>query len=410
MVEAPNDFHPLDPQMTREPHASLAELRARCPVLHLDAGEFEPMYLFTRHVDISAILRDYRTFGSCGFFPSRVMHEATAMDRRAITSLDPPEHTSVRRLNLVAVKPAAVERAVAHIEQVARRIVDAFASRGHAELVHEWAVPLPADAIAVLLGLPESDSAMIHDWVDSQFSDAAIRASEHAGTSGSPHGPPSADFDEYLLDQIAARRAAREPVDDAITRMVQFEKTPGEFFTDRELTIHIRTLLLAGNETTTSLMSNAVYRLLERPERLTRVRADRELIPSAIEESLRFDTPITQLPRLCRRDAEISGVTLGHDAVVVLSTPSGNRDTEVWGTDADEFRVEDDTPDHLGFGLGIHHCVGSFLARTTARIGINALLDALDDLRLAPDYEYEKVYFFEFRRPTTLDVEFRATP
>jgi cytochrome P450 len=131
-----------------------------------------------------------------------------------------------------------------------------------------------------------------------------------------------------------------------------------------------------------------------------------------LEESLRYDTPLTQFPRRCRRDGEIAGVPVAEGDLVVLSMPSGNRDRAVWGDDAEEFRVDrfaDATlPEHFGFGMGIHHCVGAYLARHTAQLGLTALLDGVADLRLAPGYRYEKVLFFEFRRPCRLDVEFSS--
>src|SRR5262249_27505311 len=157
-----------------------------------------------------------------------------------------------------------------------------------------------------------------------------------------------------------------DPPDDAITRMLHHRREDGAAFSQDELVIHIRTLLMAGNETTTSLISNALYRLLTIPGAYQRVRADRSLVEPFIEESLRFDPPLTQMPRRCRVQTEVGGLMLDEDEVVVLSFPSANRDVDKWGPDADDFVVErflGRDADHVAFGLGVHHCVGAFLAR-----------------------------------------------
>src|SRR5262249_10349550 len=154
---------------------------------------------------------------------------------------------------------------------------------------------------------------------------------------------------------------------------------------------------------------NALYRLLTIPGAYQRVRADRSLVEPFIEESLRFDPPLTQMPRRCRVQTEVGGLMLDEDEVVVVSVPSANRDGGKWGPDADDFVVErflGRDADHVAFGLGVHHCVGAFLARQTARIALNRLMDAMSDLDLAPGSSYDKVCFFQFWRPKRLDVVF----
>jgi cytochrome P450 len=173
------------------------------------------------------------------------------------------------------------------------------------------------------------------------------------------------------------------------------------------LRIHIRTLLMAGNETTTSLISNMVYRLVTVPGAQERLRADRSLIEPFIEECLRYDAPLTQFPRRCKAEASIAGVTIEVDEVVSVSMPSANRDESAWGDNAEEFVVDrfvGEHPEHLSFGLGVHLCIGAPLARKTATITLEALLDQTEDLALAPGYRFEKVWFFQFWRPQRLDV------
>jgi cytochrome P450 len=408
-LRPPNGYHPVDPTAARDPFAQLAELRASCPISHPEMEGFPPLTLLTRYADVTFAYRDYKTFGNIGFFPSMAAYNAMDDTRRSIIELDPPRHTAVRRLNLLAMKPAAVAEALPRIEQVAVDLIGKLRPEGRAELVQQLAVPLPADAVATVLGLPNTDADMIHEWVESTFSEPPDKADVQRAVR--PGTDVNGDFNIYLHEQLAWRRTASSPPDDAITRMLAFEDDDGTKFTDDELVVHIRTLLMAGNETTTSLISNLVYRLLSVPTAYERVRDDRVLVEPFIEECLRYDSPLTQFPRRVRVPTEIGGVQLQEDDVLSLSLPSANRDAAQFGDDAEEFRIDrfvDRHPDHLSFGLGVHHCVGAYLARQTTRIALTALLDGLDDLALAPGYEYDKVWFFEFRRPKRLDVVFRA--
>jgi len=401
---SPNGFHPVDAANARDPHPALRELRATCPVSRVERDGLPPVVVLTRLADIAEVYREYRTFESIGFFPSLDAYNALNPALRSIIELNPPDHTRVRRLSLLALKPGAVDAALPYVEQVAKQLLRAVRRRGEAELVHDFAVPLPADAIAAVLGLPESDAEMIHDWVDSTFSEPAGDApppSAHACLARSEH------FDAYLQEQIDWRRRQPEPPDDAITRMLQFEG--GGTFSDEQLVVHIRTLLMAGNETSTSLISNAVYRLLSLPDAYARLHADRSLVAPFIEECLRFDTPLTQQPRRCVAPADIAGFRVEPDDVISPHLPSANRDERVFGDDADEFVIDrfvDRSVDHIAFGVGVHHCVGAHLARRTAQIALGAVLDELPDLELAPGCEYDKVWFFQFWRPRRLDVRF----
>src|SRR5262249_9787568 len=176
---------------------------------------------------------------------------------------------------------------------------------------------------------------------------------------------------------------------------------------------HVRLLLNAGNETTTSLLSNLTFRLLEQPGLYERVAHDRSLLAPAIEESLRLDAPLQVLIRRANHDEVVGETLLRGGDVIALSTLSGNRDEEAWGEAADEFDVErflGPTPAHMGFGVGIHHCVGAYLARQTTMAGLNALLDAIPSMQLEEGYEYENVSYHIFHRPRRLPRTFAARP
>ena len=398
-------YHPADPETTRSPFPALAELRRTCPVSRRTGAGLPPVTLVTRYEDARDVYRDYRTFGNIGFYPSLELYRMLPEEQRTIIELDPPRHTPVRRLNLLAMKPAAIDEVLPRIEVVAEQLVERMVSAGTAEVVGDLAVPLPADAIAAVLGLPTDDAPMIHDWIETVFSEPAVDRGDRAPT---PAIDMNADFDAYLTEQIAARRRGTITVDDAIRRMAEFEREDGSSFTDDELCIHIRTLLMAGNETTTSLISNLVYRLVTVPDAQARLRAEPALIEPFIEECLRFDAPLTQFPRRCLAPTHVRDVPLAVDDIVSLSIQSANRDEETWGDGAEEFQVERFTtaqPDHLSFGLGAHFCVGAYLARNTASVALSALLHQTRDLKLASGFEFDKVWFFEFWRPKRLDIQ-----
>jgi cytochrome P450 len=403
-------YHPFDAAQAHHAESPLAELREHCPVSRQAREGLPDVVLVTRYDDVSAVFRNYKTFGNMGVKATIKAHEMALAGRPTVAELDPPAHTWVRRLLLVAMAPKAIEVAVPHVRAVASKTVAAFLPAGRAELIVDWGTPIPSNAIAYVLGLPESDWPRINAWVQSQFSDAAFAVSDDKAIGRTPE-----DFYAYLQEHLDRRRAPGWSTDDALTRMMQFRRGDGTPFTDAELTQVVRTLLSAGNETTTSLMCNTMYRLLTTPGAMAAVRADRGLVASAIEESLRLDPPVVVFARRVRCPAELPGVDLSTDEVVAVSLLSANRDQAAWGDDADDFRVDrfggqDSQPGHLGFGLGVHFCAGAPLARLSARAGLEALLDATSDIQLEQSYRYDKVPFYMLRRPRSLTVTFTPAP
>jgi cytochrome P450 len=398
-------FHPVDKADSTCPYAKLRDLRQSAPISIAERDGFPTVTVVTKYHDAASVFRNWRAFGNISSDPDPIRHDATPEDERVIIALDPPMHTWVRRLSQLAMAPAAVEAALPYVAEVATQLVAPFAGRGTAELVGEWAEPLPSRAIARVLGLPEEDAPILHDWVASQFTERATVA------SGRRYGgliKESGDFVEYLLDQIGRRHRDDAP-DDALSRMVRYRRDDGSAFTDAQICTHVRLLLNAGNETTTSLLSNLAFRMLERPGSYERVARDRSLLVPAIEESLRLDAPLQVLIRRANRDEEVGDTLLRGGDVIAVSTLSANRDEEVWGETAGDFDIErflGTAPAHMGFGVGIHHCVGAYLARQTAMMGVNALLDAIPSMRLEEGYEYDNVSYHIFHRPRRLPVVF----
>jgi cytochrome P450 len=188
--------------------------------------------------------------------------------------------------------------------------------------------------------------------------------------------------------------------------MMTTELSDGHFLTDTEVVTQVRFMLMAGNETTTNLIANLCYELIRIPERYQRVRADRDLLPIAIEESLRHDPPVQLMFRTATEHAELAGCPVAKGERVIVSMGSANRDERVY-EHAEEFDLDrGKVTNHLGFGLGPHLCVGAPLARLQTRHVMTALLDAIPEIELSPDFVYEKVNFFVFRGPKHLPVVF----
>ncbi len=411
VATGPSDlYHPYDQGQAREPWTALDEARRTCPVLRCHRDGLPDVALVTRGDDLRRAFREYQSFGNMSTKTTVEAHDAALLTDPSIGDLDPPRHTQVRRLLLVAMAPKAIVQAESHVAAAARRVTASFADDGQAELVSQWATPIPSDAIAYVLGLPENDWPMINAFVHAQHSDA-----EAAVVAGRGLAPASEDFLTYVGDQVATRRRDPDEFDDALSRMCAFVGTDGTVFSDSEVIRNVQTLLSAGNETTTSLMCNLVWRLLTTPGAVDAVRDDRGLLPAAIEESLRLDPPVQIFNRRVRASTSLGGIELAIDEVLGLSIGSGNRDPAMWGDDPDNYVVDRfadpaAVPGHFGFGLGAHFCVGASLARLSALSGIEALLDATANLRLADGWTYDKVPPHALRRPRSLPVRFDPVP
>ena len=319
---------------------------------------------------------------------------------QTINEIDAPRHTKIRRLLISAFSPASVNAIEPSVVALARELVDAVAGDGSADLVPALTVPLPITVVATMLGIPPADRHDFKRWSD----DIMIH-----GVYGRDNIPTLPEFHAYLDAQIARRHAEGDDApDDMITRLVRAE-VDGEHLTDREIRTQVRFLVMAGNETTTNLIGNTVYELLRRPGFWARVRDDRLLVAAAVEETLRYNAPVQFLPRTCAHATEMGGVEIEAGRRVLIGLGSANRDDVVFA-DAEEFSLDRGTAiPHLTLGLGPHFCVGAALARMEARVALDALLDRLPDLELAPGFEYEKAPMMMVRGPQRLDVRFTPT-
>jgi len=316
------------------------------------------------------------------------------MGKHIMLGMDNPEHRRYRALVSTAFSQKALARWESElIEPTASELIDAFAGRGHAELVREFTFPYPTKVIASLLGLPREDYRQFQRWSIGILNILSQRDQAIAA---------AAEVREYLAGILAERR--REPREDLISDLAQAE-LDGERLTDEEIFSFLRLLLPAGVETTYRSTGNLLFSLLSRPGQLDAVRADRSLVPQAIDEALRFETPLLNITRLATRDTVLSGVDIPAGSTILVMLAAANRDETRW-PDPDGFDIFREPRLHISFGQGPHICIGMHLARVEMRLALNLLLDRLPGLRLDPDGDDPHIRGQVFRSPTSLPVLF----
>lgn len=394
-----SDFEVFDDAVAgdaRDPYPELAEARNATPVQRLDTSnmphdEAAPVFFVYRHEDVLEVLRDGETFSSAHII-ELIMGDV--MGKRIMLGMDGEEHRRYRALVSTAFRQKALARWENElIVPIAEELIDGFAGRGRAELVREFTFPYPTKVIAGLLGLPREDYKRFQRWSIAILSvfgkrDLAIAASR--------------EVKEYLAGILDERR--REPRADLISDLAHAE-LDGERLTDEEIFSFLRLLLPAGVETTYRSTGNLLFSLLSRPEQFDAVRADRSLIPQAIEEVLRFETPLLSITRLATRDTELSGVPIPAGSTVMAMLAAANRDDTRW-TDPDGCDIFREARPHISFGQGPHICIGMHLARIEMRVALDLLLDRLPGLRLDPGGDDPHIRGQVFRSPTCLPVLF----
>jgi cytochrome P450 len=372
----------------RDPYPEFAQMRRESPILQEQMFE-NVVYKAFRYHDIDTVLRDGETFSSRLFGP--VMGIVMGP---SILQMDGAEHRSHRGIIGGAFRrQALVDWETSFIEPTVQSLIDAFAGRGDAELVRELTFHYPIQVIAKILGVPIED---YRTFARLSIELISIAVDFDRGMKASK------DLRTYLESIVAARRV--EPQDDLISMLVQAD-IDGEPLPDDEIYGFLRLLLPAGAETTQRLLGTLLLALLENPEQLEAVRADRKLITNAIEEALRWESPVQMTSRENVRDVELSGVPIPAGSHISVVIGSGNHDETVF-EQPDRFDIFRDGPPHLAFGEGPHRCLGEHLARLETTVAINALFDRLPDIRLEPGDSDPHVHGSAFRSPNCVPVAF----
>ena len=357
------------PDWWREPMVVTAPMLAD----HAPAA-FVPTFatvFFLRYEDNLAGLNDPNLAAmGARYFEMQGWTEGAFVDwiRLNVVMMNPPGHTRLRKL----VSRAFTPRAVASMRDVSRRFAAELCDQvddngGQVEFVHEWARVLPLRVVCEMIGIPRVDVKQMEEWALGLTMASGVTTPEarEAGDRGME------GFNDYVSAMIAERRA--NPRDDLLTALIGAEDE-GDRLSPAELVAMVVQLIFAGHETTQNLLGNGLYRLLENPEQLALVRADRSLIPNAVEEMLRYDPPITFTSRIAREPTVIAGIDIAEDQFVMLNLTAANHDPERF-EDPTRFDVRRPEIRHLSFGWGVHFCLGASLARIEGEVAFETLLD-----------------------------------
>lgn len=363
------------------PHPFYARLRAEAPVCRVRLPDKQEAWLVARYDDVLALLKDSR------FAKDR--HNAMTAEQltkqpwipavfapltRNMLDLDDPDHARLRGLVHKAFTPHRIEQMIERIQLLSDQLVDKAEARGQFDLIRDFALPLPVAVVADLLGVPPGDRLKFARWSNTIIKNTASRWNIVLSL------PDMLAFVHYIRWLISVRR--REPQDDLVSALVQAEEA-GDHLNEDELLAMIAILLIAGHETTVNLIGNGVLALLQHPEQRECLRADPSQIKTAVEELLRYGSPVDMATeRYAREDVEIAGALIPRGALVFGVLGSANRDERQF-TNPDTLDIARDPNRHLAFGQGGHYCVGAPLARMEGQIAINTLLRRFPNLRLA---------------------------
>jgi cytochrome P450 len=368
-VAEPFAFNPLDPAFRRDPYAVYERGRREQPVLVHEGLPLRVASVF-RYEDCQAILRDAEAWSSV--FPlARALGEEQDLPPPSMLGTDPPEHTRLRSLVNKAFTPRIVSRLEPRMRELAGELMDDALAAGEVDLIQALTYPLPVVVIAEIMGIPAGDRAMFKRWSDEAIANLGVVF--FGALDAERIARQRRLFDEmreYFVPLAEQRRA--RPQEDLLTGLVLAEHEGSKLSYDEMLSMLVL-LLVAGNETTTTLIGNAALALLEHPEAEKRLRAEPALVPGAIDEVLRFSSPVQFDPRRATRAATLHGVEIQPDDFVLCWLGSANRDERVFER-PDVFDVARERNPHLAFGFGVHYCLGANLARLEARVAIEALL------------------------------------
>ena len=373
------ELTPLDPTFQRDPYPVLDTLRSREPVHH---DQVISRWVLTRHDDIDAVLRDRDMAvdprkAAAGTYME--MFSAGESDREPnMLFLDAPDHTRLRGLVTKAFTPRAVDQMRPRIQEIVDELLDGVAESGGFDLIASFAGPLPTIVIAEMLGIDPADRDDFKRWSDEGVMSFNPLLSDEERERVTASGQAMID---YFHRAIAERRGS--PRDDLISSLIAVEEASDQL-TDEEIVSMCSLLLAAGNVTTTDLIGNGVLALLQHPEELRKLREDPALIENAVEEMLRFDSPVTQTARIPMRDQEIGGCPIDARQSVLTSLAAANRDPSAY-PDPHKFDITRDDTHHHSFGGGAHYCLGAPLARLEAQLAIGTLVERFPDLRLADE-------------------------
>jgi cytochrome P450 len=388
----------ISPEMQANPYPMYALMRQASPVYF---NEESGTWSVFGYDDVKHVLTENDLFASS---PHR-MAQPQAGNRfsGSMINTDPPEHTRLRALVSRVFTPRAVASLEGRITELTTSLIDAVIASGQLDLVHDLSAPLPVMVISEMLGIPPADRKQFKQWSDVIVASSNNIIGDDLALAEASGRAMHAMY-EYFAPIMQQRRA--EPREDLISRLAGVE-VDGERLSDSDIFSFCWLLLVAGNETTTNLIGSAILTLLEEPAALARLRAEPELLPNAIEEVLRYRSPVQAMFRFAARAVELHGQTIEQGRVVLAWIGSANRDERRF-PEPDRFDIERTPNPHIAFGNGIHFCLGAPLARLEARVALAAILERLPDLARVDDAPLAPVEGMIVHGVKSLPLRFKA--
>jgi len=391
-----------------DPYPLLRQLREEDPVHWSDSIGG---WILTRYDDMVVTYKDVSHFSNEGrlakavdYLPAESRAEfKTFVDHYRLKSLinsDPPDHTRFRGLVTKAFTPRVVEAMRPRIQEIVNELLDAVQQSGRMDVIKDLAIPLPVTVLSEIMGVPKSDIKLFKGWADDII---AFQGVNKPPVETLRRGQQAiVEIRAYLGDLL--KEKLRQPGKDLLSELAA-ARSEGDKLSEPELVNSCITLLVAGHETTTSLIGNGIYTLLRNPDQWQLLRDNRTLLTSAIEEMLRYESPVSRQPRLLKQEAEMGGKQLRQGEMVFQMLNAANRDPAYFD-DPDRFDIRREKNRHIAFGVGIHFCVGAALARTEGQIVFSTLIERLPSIRLVeekPNWDLQK---FNSRMLKSLPVLF----
>ncbi len=355
------------------PHELFARMRAEAPVRWNPMSDGDGFWSVTRAEDIERISKDPETFSSnlSGFMIREDAPLSADVMRMVLLGIDPPEHTKYRMIIQRVFTPATINKSEDAIRSRVNKLLDGICERGTADFVAEVAVPLPLQTIAEILGVPDDDCEKLFEWTN--------RIERAVGTASDDGMAAFGEMGMYLAGLVNERK--ENPTSDLISQLIVAE-VDGERLDDLQLTAFFALLMFAGNDTTRNTASGGLLGLLQEPSEVQKLRDDPAMIPSGVEEMIRWVSAVVHFRRTATKDTEIGGVPIKRGDKVVMWYPSGSRD-EARVEEPMRFTIDRDGASHQAFGGGGRHfCLGAGLARLQLRILLEELLRRMPDIQI----------------------------
>jgi cytochrome P450 len=377
--------------MRRNPYPMYEQLRAASP-MHIAAQD---LWLVLDYDGVKRALHDPESFSSS-------VGGTRGNSFEWLLFMDPPRHTKLRAIISRAFTPRSIAALEPRIRELARGLIEPVLAKDVVDVEAELAAPLPIMVIAEMLGLPTADWKRVEGWADAimGLADTIMGTPAAADAASAEFARANAEMQEYLVALVAAR--VGKPTDDLISRLVHAE-VDGEHLSDLELLRFFQLLLAAGAETTTNLIDNTLVCLADHPEQWAKLRANPALLPSALEEVLRFRSPAQAMFRATTREVELGGKTIPAGKMVLALIGAANRDPKQF-VDAARFDITREPNPHVAFGHGIHFCLGAALSRLEARVAFEELLPRITNIAYASDAPWSPRKPFHVHGPASLPM------